>query len=77
MALFYLGFEVQVDHPNTFVVKCAQLVKGRFEELFSKVSGFTKTFISQMIIASSIDGNCLLLAMSYVIFISRVMIFEL
>ena len=25
-----IGFEVSVDHPNTYVVKCAQLVKGKF-----------------------------------------------
>lgn len=36
----FLGFEVSVDHPNTFVVKCAQLVKGIYNFIFSSFYKF-------------------------------------
>lgn len=32
-SIFFLGFELTIDHPHTHVVKCTQLVRGKESQL--------------------------------------------
>lgn len=42
-----LGFDVTVEHPNTYVVKCAQLVKGELlpSKVFASLILFNLNFL--------------------------------